>query len=62
MTLVKDIYNYINSIAPYNEMEEWDNSGFILGDGKRLFQRLLWHLTALRLRLIMQKALRQTFY
>lgn len=27
MTLVKDIYNYINSIAPYNEMEEWDNSG-----------------------------------
>lgn len=29
MTLVKDIYNYINSIAPYNEMEEWDNSGFI---------------------------------
>ena len=29
MTLVKDIYNYINSIAPYNEMEEWDNSGFL---------------------------------
>ena len=35
MTLVKDIYNYINSIAPYNEMEEWDNSGFILGDDEK---------------------------
>ena len=35
MTLVKDIYNYINSIAPYNEMEEWDNSGFILGDEEK---------------------------
>lgn len=36
MTLVKDIYNYINSIAPYNEMEEWDNSGFILGDEEKI--------------------------
>ena len=35
MTLVKDIYNYINSIAPYSEMEEWDNSGFILGDEEK---------------------------
>lgn len=35
MTLVKDIYNYINSVAPYKEMEEWDNSGFILGDEEK---------------------------
>ena len=27
MTKVKDIYNYINTIAPYDEMEQWDNSG-----------------------------------
>ncbi len=32
MTSVKDIYDYINNIAPYDRMEEWDNSGFILGD------------------------------
>lgn len=32
MTLVKDIYDYINKTAPYDNMEEWDNSGFILGD------------------------------
>ena len=29
MTKVKDIYNYINTIAPYDEIEQWDNSGFI---------------------------------
>lgn len=32
MTSVKDIYDYINKTAPYDNMEEWDNSGFILGD------------------------------
>ena len=32
MTFVKDIYDYINKTAPYDKMEEWDNSGFILGD------------------------------
>ena len=35
MILVKDIYNYINKIAPYDEMEDWDNSGFILGNIKK---------------------------
>lgn len=35
MTTVNDIYNYINEIAPYENMEEWDNSGFILGDMSR---------------------------
>lgn len=32
MTKVKDIYDYINGIAPYDSMEDWDNSGFITGD------------------------------
>ena len=32
MTTVADINNWINSIAPYDTMEEWDNSGFLVGD------------------------------
>ncbi len=32
MTTVRDIFNYINSIAPFDKAEEWDNSGFISGD------------------------------
>ncbi len=31
MTTVKNIYDYINSIAPFDTQEEWDNSGFLLG-------------------------------
>ena len=29
---VKDIFEYINSIAPFEKQCEWDNSGLILGD------------------------------
>ena len=32
MATVKDIYNYIDSIAPFNSQEEWDNSGLLVGD------------------------------
>ncbi len=32
MATVKDIYNYIDSIAPFNTQEEWDNSGLLVGD------------------------------
>ena len=32
MTTVKNIYDYINSIAPYDTQEEWDNSGHLIGD------------------------------
>lgn len=35
MTTVKNIYDYINSIAPFDTMEEWDNSGFLLGDFRK---------------------------
>lgn len=28
---VKDIYEYINSIAPFENQCEWDNSGFLVG-------------------------------
>ena len=46
MTLVKDIYNYINKIAPYDEMEDWDNSGFILGDIKKKVKTVVMSLDA----------------
>ena len=46
MTKVKDIYNYINTIAPYDEMEQWDNSGFILGDENRSVSRVVMALDA----------------
>lgn len=29
---VKEIYNYINSIAPFGMQCEWDNSGLVVGD------------------------------
>lgn len=30
---VKDIFEYINSIAPFEKQCEWDNSGLIVGNG-----------------------------
>ncbi len=33
MLTVKDIYDYINEIAPFCEQCEWDNSGILVGDG-----------------------------
>lgn len=32
MATVKDIYNYIDSIAPFNTQEDWDNSGLLVGN------------------------------
>lgn len=32
MTTVKNIYDYINSIAPFDSQEEWDNSGHLIGN------------------------------
>ncbi len=34
MTTVKDIYNYINEIAPYSLQESYDNSGLCVGNGR----------------------------
>ncbi len=30
---VSDVYNYINSFAPFSSAEKWDNSGLLIGDG-----------------------------
>lgn len=35
MTTVKNIYDYINSVAPFDTQEEWDNSGFLIGDFRK---------------------------
>lgn len=35
MTTVKNIYDYINSVAPFDTMEQWDNSGFLVGDFRK---------------------------
>lgn len=35
MTTVKNIYDYINRIAPFAAQEEWDNSGFLIGDFRK---------------------------
>lgn len=35
MTTVKNIYDYINSIAPFATQEEWDNAGFLIGEFRK---------------------------
>lgn len=35
MTTVKNIFDYINSIAPFDTQEQWDNSGFLAGDFRK---------------------------
>lgn len=34
MATVRDIYNFIDSIAPFSSQVEWDNSGILVGDEK----------------------------
>ena len=35
MTTAKNIYDYINSIAPFDTQEEWDNAGFLIGEFRK---------------------------
>ena len=35
MTTVKNIYDYINSVAPFDSQEEWDNSGHLIGEFRK---------------------------
>ena len=32
MIKIKDIYDYINSIAPFENAEDWDNVGLLIGN------------------------------
>lgn len=46
MTTVFDIQNFINTIAPFDTMEEWDNSGFLIGDASAPVTRCVLSLDA----------------
>lgn len=46
MTTVKNIYDYINSIAPFDSQEEWDNSGHIVGDFRKEVKTVVMSLDA----------------
>ncbi|MBR5203051.1 MAG: Nif3-like dinuclear metal center hexameric protein [Clostridia bacterium] len=46
MATVKDIYNFIDSIAPFNMQEEWDNSGLIVGNENAEVTKILFALDA----------------
>lgn len=35
MTTVKNIYDYINKIAPFDTQADWDNSGFLIGEYRK---------------------------
>lgn len=35
MPRVQDVFEYINSFAPFSTQENWDNSGLLLGDPER---------------------------
>lgn len=37
---VKDIFDYINKIAPFEKQCEWDNSGLIVGDSNAKIQKI----------------------
>lgn len=44
MPKVKDIYDYIDLIAPFCTQEEWDNSGLLVGDENAEVSRILFAL------------------
>lgn len=41
MPRVIDIYNYIDSFAPFSSQEEWDNSGFLVGESDKEVNKIL---------------------
>lgn len=44
MATIKDIYNFIDSFAPFNTQEEWDNSGLLVGDENAEVNKILFAL------------------
>ena len=46
MSRVIDFYNFIDSIAPFETQESWDNSGFLVGNGEKEVTKVLLALDA----------------
>ncbi len=46
MATVKDIYNFIDSFAPFDTQEEWDNSGLLVGDENANVNKIIFALDA----------------
>lgn len=44
MATVKDIYNYIDSFAPFSTQAEWDNSGLLVGNEDQIVNKILFAL------------------
>ncbi len=46
MTTVSQIYNYIDSFAPFRTQDSWDNAGLLVGDGSQSVSKVLLALDA----------------
>lgn len=44
MATVKEIYDFIDLIAPFNAQEEWDNSGLLVGNKEQNVNKILFAL------------------
>ncbi len=44
MATVKEIYNFIDSFAPFNTQAEWDNSGLLVGDENAVVNKIVFSL------------------
>lgn len=44
MATVRDIYNYIDSFAPFSTQAEWDNSGLLVGDKDKVVKKIVFAL------------------
>lgn len=41
MSKIIDFYKFIDSIAPFETQESWDNSGFLVGDGNKEIKKVM---------------------
>ena len=44
MATVRDIYNYIDSFAPFGTQAEWDNSGLLVGNENSVVNKIIFAL------------------
>lgn len=44
MATVREIFNFIDEIAPFSSAEEWDNPGLLVGDENRIVNKILFAL------------------